>query len=259
MADTETADVDSVLDDVDSVLDDVDEPDPSPRKFPQSRFAPPPGATEILLVRHGESAPHVEGESFDLVDGHGNPPLSPAGWEQARRAAQRLIDTGEQIAAVYVTTLQRTHQTAEPLLEYLEMEPTEIADLREVFLGDWEGGEFRRRVADGDPIALRMYTEQRWDVIPGGEPAHQFRNRVQRGIERIAAEHPDELVVAVVHGGVIGEIINIATGSSGFAFTASDNASISHIVVVADRWVVRCWNDTSHLSPTFSTAAEPLI
>ena len=82
------------------------------RKFPQSRFAPPPGATEILLVRHGESAPHVDGESFALVDGHGDPPLSPAGWEQAKLAAQRLIDTGERIAAVYVTTLQRTHQTA---------------------------------------------------------------------------------------------------------------------------------------------------
>ena len=102
------------------------------RRFPQSRFSPPPGSTEILLVRHGESAPHVEGEAFDLVDGHGDPPLAPAGWEQARLAAQRLIDTGERIAAVYVTTLQRTHQTAEPLLEYLEMEATEVADgLRE--------------------------------------------------------------------------------------------------------------------------------
>ena len=233
--------------------------DTATRKFPQSRFSPPPGATEILLVRHGESAPHVEGESFDLVDGHGDPPLAPGGWEQAKLAAQRLIDTGERIAAVYVTTLQRTHQTAEPLLEYLEMEATEIADLREVFLGDWEGGEFRKRVADADPIAQRMYVEQRWDVIPGAEPAHQFENRVRRGIERIATDHPDELVVAVVHGGVIGQIMNIATGSTGFAFTGADNASISHIVVDGDRWVVRCWNDTSHLSPTFSTAAEPLI
>src|SRR6056297_3829475 len=111
------------------------------RKFPQSRFAPPPGATEILLVRHGESAPHVEGESFDLVDGHGDPPLAPAGVDQARLAAQRLIDTGERIAAVYVTTLQRTVQTAQPLLDQLGIEPTVIADLREVYLGDWEGGE----------------------------------------------------------------------------------------------------------------------
>jgi probable phosphoglycerate mutase len=229
------------------------------RTFPQSRFAPPPGATEILLVRHGESAPHVEGESFPLVGGHGDPPLAPSGVEQAQLAAQRLIDTGERIAAVYVTTLQRTVQTAAPLAERLGLTPIVVADLREVFLGDWEGGEFRKRIADGDPIAQLMYVEQRWDVIPGGEPAHQFRNRVQRGIERIASAHPDELVVAVVHGGVIGEVINIATGSSGFAFTGADNASISHIVVESDRWVVRCWNDTSHLSPTFSTAAAPLI
>ena len=243
----------------DTEIETLDEPDTESRKFPQSRFASPPGATEILLVRHGESAPHVDGESFDLVDGHGDPPLAPGGWEQAKLAAKRLIDTGERIAAVYVTTLQRTHQTAEPLLEYLEMEATELADLREVFLGDWEGGEFRKRVADGDPIAQRMFVEQRWDVIPGGEPAHQFENRVRRGIGRIAADHPDVLVVAFVHGGVIGQIMNIATGSTGFAFTGADNASISHIVVDGDRWVVRCWNDTSHLSPTFSTAAEPLI
>jgi 2,3-bisphosphoglycerate-dependent phosphoglycerate mutase len=229
------------------------------RKFPQTRFAPPPGATEILLVRHGESAPHVEGELFAMVGGHGDPPLAPDGVKQAELAAQRLIDTGENIAAIYVTTLQRTVQTAAPLAERLGLAPIVEADLREVFLGDWEGGEFRRRVADGDPIAQLMYVEQRWDVIPGGEPAHQFRNRVQRGIERIAAAHPDELVVAVVHGGVIGEIMNLATGSTGFAFTGADNASITHVVVTADRWVVRCWNDTSHLSPTFSTAAEPLI
>lgn len=229
------------------------------RSFPQSRFVPPPGATELLLVRHGESAPHVDGESFGLVDGHGDPPLAAGGVEQARLAAQRLIDTGERIAAVYVTTLQRTVQTARPLVDRLGLTPVVVADLREVFLGDWEGGEFRKRVADGDPIAQLMYVEQRWDVIPGGEPAHQFRNRVRRGVEWIASEHPDELVVAVVHGGVIGEIINIATGSSGFAFTGSDNASISHVVVTADRWVVRCWNDTSHLGPTFSTAPQPLI
>jgi probable phosphoglycerate mutase len=229
------------------------------REFRQTRFAPPPGACEILLVRHGESAPHVEGEAFPLVSGHGDPPLDPVGEHQAILAAQRLIETGESIAAVYVTTLQRTQQTAAPLLAQLGQEPIVEADLREVFLGDWEGGEFRRRVADNDPLVQLMFVEQRWDVIPGGEPAHQFENRVRRGIERIAAAHPDELVVAVVHGGVIGQVMNLAAGTKGFTFTGADNASISHIVVENDRWVIRCYNDTSHLSPTFSTAAEPLI
>jgi len=227
------------------------------RAFRQSRFTPPPGACEILLVRHGESAAHVEGESFPLVDGQGDPPLAPEGEEQARRAADRLVATGEQIAAVYVTTLQRTRQTAAPLLEALALEATVEPDLREVGLGEWEGGEFRRRVADQDPIAARMYAEQRWDIIPGAEPAEDFRRRVRRGIERIASAHPDQVVVAVVHGGVIGESLNIATGSSGFTFTGADNASISHIVVDPDNWSVRCFNDTSHLSPTFGAAALP--
>jgi len=232
----------------------------TPRAFAQTGFVPPPGSTEILLVRHGASAPHVEGESFDLVDGHGDPPLAPEGHEQAELAAQRLIDTGERIAAVYVTTLQRTVQTAAPLVERLGVEPIVVADLREVFLGDWEGGEFRKRIADGDPIAQLMQVEQRWDVIPGGEPARQFENRVRRGIHRIAAAHPDELVVAVVHGGVIGQIMNIASGATGFTFNGAANASISHLVVAAeDTWIVRCFNDTSHLSPTFGVVSEPLI
>ena len=81
-------------------------------------------------------------------------------------------------------------------------------------------------------------------------------NGCERSLERIAAAHPDELVVVVVHGGVIGQVMNIATGSTGFAFTGSDNASISHLVLADGRWIVRCFNDTSHLRSTFSTAGE---
>ncbi len=83
------------------------------------------------------------------------------------------------------------------------------------------------------PIALQMHAEGRWDVIPNAEPAVEFEARVRGGIERIAAAHPDQLVVAVVHGGVIGQVINIAVGTTGFAFTGADNASISHLVVTS--------------------------
>jgi len=231
----------------------------APREFRQHRFAPPPGACEMLLVRHGESAPFLDGSPFPLVDGHADPPLhDPDGREQAERVADRLIATGERIAAVYVTTLQRTQQTAAPLLTRLGMEARVEPDLREVFLGDWEGGLLRQKVADHDPIAVQMYAEQRWDVIPNGEPADAFESRVRAGIERIAAAHRDELVVAVVHGGVIGQVMNIAAGTIGFRFNGADNASIHHIVVDGDRWIIRCFNDTSHLHPTFSTAPEPL-
>jgi probable phosphoglycerate mutase len=230
----------------------------APREFRQHRFAPPSGACEILLVRHGESAPFVEGDPFPRVGGHADPPLHPDGEVQARQVADRLVATNEPVAAIYVTTLQRTHQTAAPLAERLGLEPRVEADLREVFLGEWEGGLLRQKIADQDPVALAMYEQQRWDVIPGGEPADEFEARVRRGIERIAAAHADELVVAVVHGGVIGQVMNIAAGTTGFRFNGADNASIHHIVVDHERWVIRCFNDTSHLSPTFSTAPEPL-
>ena len=139
------------------------------------------------------------------------------------------------------------------------MQPIVMPDLREVFLGEWEGGEYRRRFADGDPITRRLFTEQRWDVIPGAETAETFAARVERGIAQIAAAHPDQLAVAVVHGGVIGQVMQHASGATGFVFNGADNASISHIVVHEDRWMVRCFNDTSHLSPRFSTAPEPLV
>lgn len=225
----------------------------APRQFRQHRYAPPPGSSEILLVRHGESMPMVEGQSFDLVDGHGDPHLHPDGVEQAEQMAERLATTGEPIAAIYVTKLTRTQQTAAPLARRLGIDPIVDPDLHEVFLGDWEGGEFRRRIADNDPIAMRMYAEQRWDVIPNGEPGDVFRGRVQRGIERLAANHVDQMVVAVVHGGVIGQAMNIASGSTGFVFNGAANASVTHLVLEPERWVVRCYNDTAHLWPTFGS------
>jgi 2,3-bisphosphoglycerate-dependent phosphoglycerate mutase len=132
-------------------------------------------------------------------------------------------------------------------------------DLREVHLGEWEGGAFRRHVAEGHPVALQMHLEQRWDVIPGAEPADRFAQRVRESVLRIAANHPDETVVVVAHGGTIGQILVEASGARhGFAFTGSDNGAISHIVVTPDRWVIRRYNDTGHLFPELSHAPQPL-
>jgi probable phosphoglycerate mutase len=41
----------------------------------------------------------------------------------------------------------------------------------------------------------------------------------------------------------------LATGAESFAFVGADNASISELVVLGDRWIVRRFNDTAHLDP----------
>ena len=224
-------------------------------EYRQHRFTRPPGATELFLVRHGESAAVVAGVPVPQVDGHDDPALAPEGREQAERVGERLAD--QRIDAIYVTPLRRTHETAAPLAARLGLTPVEEPDLREVNLGEWEGGGFRRHVAEGHPVALRMFTEQRWDVIPGAEPTEAFGARLRAGLERIVAAHPDQRVVVVAHGGVIGELVRQAVdGGQGFAFVGADNGSITHLVVHGDRWTVRRFNDTAHLGG-FDLDPEP--
>lgn len=227
-----------------------------PKEYRQHRFAPPPGATDILLVRHGESAPAREDRPFALVDGQGDPELAPDGRDQAQQVAERLCN--EPIDAVYVTNLRRTRETAQPLLERLGIEPILERDFREVHLGDWENGIFRKHVAEGHPLAVRMGQEERWDVIPGAERSEDFAARIRGAVQRIADTHPDGRVVVFTHGGVIGQVLSLASRSRPFAFLGADNASISQIVVVGDRWIVRRFNDTAHLGPLFSMEATPL-
>jgi 2,3-bisphosphoglycerate-dependent phosphoglycerate mutase len=228
-----------------------------PRVIRQWRFQPPPGATEILLVRHGESEPAVVGESFALLNGQSDPALSPEGAAEADQVCERLAS--EHVDAIYTSTLRRTAETAAPLARRLGITPVADDDLREVFLGEWEGGGiFRERVTDRHPLALRMFEEQRWDIVPGAEPAADFAHRLRGAVERIAAAHADQRVVVVAHGGTIGEILHQATGSQPFAFIGPDNASISHIVVTDERWILRRFNDTSHLQRAMTAGPEPL-
>ena len=86
-------------------------------------------------------------------------------------------------------------------------------------------------------------------MIPGGEPLDDFDERVWRGFQEIVAAHPDERVMAVAHGGVIGQLLHRVTGSRRFAFSGADNASISEIVASPERIILRRYNDVSHLLP----------
>lgn len=223
--------------------------------YRQHRFSLPPGATDLLLVRHGESMPGRPGEEFPTWQGHADPPLAAEGERQAAALADRLI--AAEIDAIYVTPLQRTRQTIAPLAGKLGLEPRTEPDLIEVHLGDWEGVTFRIKAEERDPVAMRAFDEQNWEVIPGAERTADFEARVRRGVTGIAGRHPDQHVVVVAHGGVIGQILALATGSQRFGFVGADNASISQIVVAGDRWILRRFNDTTHLDPTLTLSASP--
>lgn len=229
------------------------------RSYPQRDHSRPPQAIEIVLVRHGASQAAVGGQPFELLEGQADPPLAPEGEHQARAVAACL--SCEPLAGLYVTTLCRTAQTAAPLAAATGLEPVVVPELREVHLGKLDGGAFRIALHHGDPLIAEVFAKERWDVIPGAERMEDFAARTRDGIERIVDATPGgATVVAVVHGGVVGELCRQATDSGAFAFTHADNGSLSRLVVFPDgRWRVRSFNETGHLATAAArSAAEHL-
>ncbi|MFT7652934.1 MAG: putative phosphoglycerate mutase [Limisphaerales bacterium] len=226
------------------------------KEYRQHSYQPPAGATQIMLIRHGESRAASAENPFPLVDGHGDPELHANGEAQAERVGERLQN--DPISAIYVTNLQRTHQTAAPLAQKLGLIPIVEPGLREIFLGEWEGGLLRIKAVEQDPIFLAMQAERRWDVIPGAESWTIFNERIMRGLRRIHENHPNQLVAAVVHGGVIAHIVEHAVGAEPFSFNGADNGSLTHIVMQGDQINVRRFNDAAHLLDTLHDGSGQL-
>ena len=239
-----------------------------PRSYPQGFFTPATDASQILLIRHGQSAPYVPGRPFPLVDGHGDPELSELGHFQARLVADRLVT--EPLAAIYVSTLTRTRQTAAPLAAATGLEPIVEPDLREVFLGEAEGGQLREMFATDHPIARALRAHNDWGVIPGAESNAQLTERVVRAVEGMADRHRGEMVAAFCHGGVIAAMLTHIAGAGPGTFFGVRHTSINHLVVQAPfgsadppdagegglgatasghaerQWIIRSFNDGAH-------------
>ncbi|HEY2479065.1 MAG TPA: histidine phosphatase family protein [Solirubrobacterales bacterium] len=219
--------------------------------FEQHRYVPPPDSVEVVLVRHGASEAALPGKRFPLIDGQGDPALSEVGKAQARSVARELAD--ERFSGMFVSNLRRTQETAEPLARESDLEPKILVALREVFLGELEGGAYRIKVAEGDPLVAEIAGRERWDVIPGAESPEEFEGRLRSAIAEIVASVPSgTATVAFAHGAVIGQLCAMATGSRPFAFIHADNGSISRLIVHEDgRWLLRSFNETRHLdTPT---------
>ncbi|MEM8728593.1 MAG: histidine phosphatase family protein [Pseudomonadota bacterium] len=215
------------------------------KTYPQKKFQPPSGHCDILLIRHGASEPAVEGQSFAMKDGQGDPALAPDGEAQAEAVARRLRD--EPIEAIYVTTLRRTHQTAAPLAAALAMTPRVEPRLREIHLGAWDGGHYRAMAHAGHPLYRQAMETGEWGHIPGAETTGALRARVEAGLVDIAARHPDQMVAVFAHGGSIGAALEIITQARPFSMIGSANGAISRVVMQGDHRIFRGFNDCAHL------------
>jgi 2,3-bisphosphoglycerate-dependent phosphoglycerate mutase len=212
----------------------------------QRPFVPPPGATEVVLIRHGSARHSTPDQPLELVEGQSDPELTELGRDQALAVAERLGSAKTE--AIFVTPLRRTQQTAGPLAERLGIKPVVLPELREVYLGDWEG-QLNHRASSGDSLTHEVFTAERWDVIPNAEPMEDFSARVRRGMQLLVeAAGPDSTTLAIVHGGVISEACSQVTGASPFAFLYAENGSLTRLMYLpSGKWTLLAFNDTAHL------------
>jgi probable phosphoglycerate mutase len=166
-------------------------------------FAPTPGATRVVLVRHGEAVCNVS----RIVGGvKGCSGLTDLGRRQLGALVERLRTTGELAAAsaLYASVLPRAVETA-PLLRPvvggggLDIVPQ--CDLCELHPGAADGMAWQE--------VIDTFGVPDWDadptlpIAPGGESWLGFVDRASAAVRALAARHPGEMVVAAVHAGVI--------------------------------------------------------
>ena len=152
----------------------------------------------LLLIRHGQTPTNVD---FLLDTAVPGPGLTALGERQAAALPAALAE--EDIEALYVSTLIRTHRTAAPLAAARGLDPIVRDGIREVSAGDLEmlpghserGEEYMRTVfawAAGD-TALRM---------PGGETGAEVLARYDAVIAEAVASGAGTAAV-ISHGAVI--------------------------------------------------------
>ena len=150
---------------------------------------------------------------------------------------------------MYASDLQRAFQTAEIIAAHVGLEPVPINGLREIYLGEWEGLR-TEEITDRYPAAWTQWVEEPdWDVIPGGESAVAFGERVAAALDEILERHQHGDVLVVTHGGVIQVALHRVVGreSKGLFPFRIQNASISLIEKRNGRFVIAGVNDIAHL------------
>lgn len=169
-----------------------------------------PEATEVWLVRHADC--------YDGLAETSDPPLSPAGQEQARRLGERLLRL--RVDAVYSSPLRRARETARAITDDFRLDPrlVEVAT-------DLEGGR-----------------------VEVSEQPEQVLARMKAAVEDAVAGHPGGRVVMVSHGvAILGYLCDVMRVEFGGLRLLPYYTSVSVVRVLGDRRMVGALADTAHL------------
>lgn len=207
--------------------------------------------TDILLIRHGETAWNAERR----LQGHLDIPLNAEGERQAALLAGALAR--EPLDLIVASDLQRARQTAQAVAgvrgQAVGIDPA----LRERGYGGFEGllySEIEARF----PREFAAWQARDVDAVlpPGrnrGESFRAFYERATGAILALAAAHPGRTIALVAHGGVLECAYRLARGLP--LETPRDfkvyNASINRFRFdpATGGLALSSWGEVGHLRP----------
>lgn len=161
-----------------------------------------PHATDLLVVRHGQSTWNV----VHKFTGNADPPLSEEGRRQAADLARRCADLA--ISTVATSDLLRAYETGATVADALGLRaPRRLPELRERW-SETMTGMTRHEIEARFPGQLAAWREARPITVPGNhEPFDVFAERVTQGLVSAARHGGMGLVVA--HAGVFVVLDNV--------------------------------------------------
>ncbi|WBM81302.1 phosphoglycerate mutase family protein [Cryobacterium breve] len=193
----------------------------------------------LILIRHGQTVSNVGG----LLDtAHPGADLTPLGREQAGNLVAALATVT--IDALYVSTLVRTQQTAEPLAVARGLEARVRGDIREVSAGHLEGRHDRAAVDAYCTTFLAWANGDLDTVMPGGESGRDTFAR----FDRVVTEADDlglETVAFVSHGAILRAWTGYSCSNLHAGYVTDNQLSNTGTIVVTgsplEGWTAESW------------------
>ncbi|WP_151638857.1 histidine phosphatase family protein [Noviherbaspirillum aerium] len=214
--------------------------------------------TEILLIRHGETA----WNAIRRLQGHLDIPLNGEGERQAAALGRSLADT--RLDAVFSSDLQRARQTATAIAVHHGLPVRTDAGLRERCYGAFEGMLYAE-ISERYPQAFAAWKARDIDArFPPGvhvaETMREFATRTINAIKRIASEGSYRRIAMVAHGGVL-ECAYRAAQQMDFAQERTFdifNASVNRFAWDGRELSLLQWGDVSHLAKLDAEALDEI-
>ena len=204
---------------------------------------PRDGATRLCFVRHGET----EWNAARRMQGHIDVELNAVGERQAAAAGRWL--QGVSVQAIYSSDLRRAWKTAEAIGAALGVNPQPVRELRERCMGMFEGLVYEEAKVK-HPEAYARFDGRDPDFdLQTGESLRQMHARITGKVVELEARHRGQIIVVVLHGGVLDIINRFVRGNP--LYTPRDflipNAGLNWVSCRDGHWQIEVWGDTRHL------------